>query len=182
MNLHPIFVHFPIALLSLYVVAELVPFKIIKNQPYWFYFKALILILGVAAAFVTFGTGDGAEHAVLSGQDGLRHLVEDPRQVIQIHEAWASITLIIFSALAGGYFFAWLNILNFSRFMTGNLLQSLWKIAMLYERIVIESKLVYVLALAGLVAITVTAALGGAIVYGPTVDPFVSFIYKLLVQ
>ena len=32
----------------------------------------------------------------------------------------------------------------------------------------------------GLVAVTITGALGGALVYGPDVDPFVSLIYRLL--
>jgi len=34
-------------------------------------------------------------------------------------------------------------------------------------------------ALIGAVCLTITGALGGAMVYGPTSDPFVSFIYTL---
>ena len=35
------------------------------------------------------------------------------------------------------------------------------------------------IALVGIVVITITGALGGAIVYGPEVDPIVSVIYHL---
>jgi len=38
-----------------------------------------------------------------------------------------------------------------------------------------------VLALAGLVAITVTGGLGGAIVYGPDADPFFKLVYHFIV-
>ena len=46
MNIHPLLVHFPIALLTIYSLLELVPFKQIYRQSYWFYTKAIILIIG----------------------------------------------------------------------------------------------------------------------------------------
>ncbi len=44
------------------------------------------------------------------------------------------------------------------------------------------SPLVIVLAIAGLVLMTVVGALGASLVYGPEIDPAVSFIYHLLIQ
>jgi hypothetical protein len=37
------------------------------------------------------------------------------------------------------------------------------------------------LSILGLAAITVTGALGASIVYGPNIDPFVHYIYRLFV-
>lgn len=44
---------------------------------------------------------------------------------------------------------------------------------------VLRSPFLPFLALIGLIAITMTGALGGAIVYGPNVDPVVKFVYSL---
>ena len=60
---------------------------------------------------------------------------------------------------------------------TGPILVKVQKIAeTLYKNFV------PLLALLGLIAITITGGLGGAIVYGKDVDPIVSFIYKLTVK
>lgn len=181
-NLHPIFVHFPVALLSMYAVAELVPFKIIKNQPYWFYFKAILVVVGVISALAALGSGDMAAEGVLSGNDGLTHLIENPKLVIQTHEMWAQITFLLFGSLAAGYVVEFLNLNNFSRFLKNGLLVKIWNLALWCKKLVLESPAKYGLVLFGLLALTFTAALGGSIVYGPDVDPFVGFIYKLLIQ
>ena len=65
MNLHPIFVHFPIALLTLYTLCELLRFKKIKDHPAWFYLKAVLIICGTLGAAAALLTGDGAKEAVL---------------------------------------------------------------------------------------------------------------------
>ena len=44
MNIHPIFVHFPIALLTLYSLAELIRWRRITELAYWFYVKAFAMI------------------------------------------------------------------------------------------------------------------------------------------
>ena len=181
-NYHPLLVHFPVALLSLYAFAEIIRFKTVNNQPYWFYIKAVLVICGTLASYLAYATGDSAKYAVLSGQDGFRHLVNDPRAVINMHENWANVTVIIFSALAGGYLIAWLKTLNFERFMPGKFLGSIWKLLVNLEKAIIETKFVIILALAGLAAVTITGSLGGAIVYGPNADPFVKIIYGLLIK
>src|SRR3989344_4809697 len=50
MNLHVIAVHFPIALLTLYSLMELVRSRKIAALPYWFYLKAFLVILGTLSA------------------------------------------------------------------------------------------------------------------------------------
>ncbi|MEK7110290.1 MAG: hypothetical protein AAB759_00205 [Patescibacteria group bacterium] len=39
MNIHPAFVHFPIALLTIYAVLELARFRFFTARPYWFHLK-----------------------------------------------------------------------------------------------------------------------------------------------
>ena len=43
---------------------------------------------------------------------------------------------------------------------------------------VLQSPFLILMALAGLAAITITGALGGAVVYGPNIDPVVSAVYR----
>jgi len=50
------------------------------------------------------------------------------------------------------------------------------------KHFLIETPIVYVLAIAGIIAITFTGALGAAIVYGSDVDPIVKIIYGLFFQ
>ncbi len=44
---------------------------------------------------------------------------------------------------------------------------------------IINTRVSFILALIGIVGITITGTLGGAMVHGPEVDPFVSFVYHL---
>ena len=56
MNLHPIFVHFPIALFTLYALLECARFKKLQEQTYYFYLKAFLVITGglaSSAAYIT---------------------------------------------------------------------------------------------------------------------------------
>ncbi|KHO51327.1 MAG: hypothetical protein QT04_C0044G0036 [archaeon GW2011_AR11] len=57
LNIHPIFVHFPIALLSLYAVMVLIRFRKVMGLPYWSYAKAILAIAGTLGAFAALQTG-----------------------------------------------------------------------------------------------------------------------------
>jgi uncharacterized membrane protein len=91
---HPRFVHFPIALLSTYVLLEIIGVVFKKD----FFSKAahLILFLGVLGAVAAVLTGKEAEKAAL--------LLEEQGAIIPFgamsdHENWANITLWYFSAV-----------------------------------------------------------------------------------
>jgi uncharacterized membrane protein len=45
-NVHPLLVHFPIALLVVYSLLEWVPLKKLANLSSWFYIKATFLFFG----------------------------------------------------------------------------------------------------------------------------------------
>lgn len=57
MDIHPVTVHFPIALLTVYGLMELVWSKRLKKEQAWFYVKASFLILGVISAYAALSTG-----------------------------------------------------------------------------------------------------------------------------
>lgn len=164
MNIHPLLVHFPIAFFVTYSIFELIPFKRIKKQSFWFYIKAIFVILGVL----------GAGAAVISGK-----LVEnqfpDRKVLINLHSTINELASFVFVIIAVAYFISWIKKsgISFSR------LGGLSKPILFYENIVLQTPLVYFLAITGLILISIGGALGGAIAYGPDFDPFTHFTYSL---
>lgn len=175
MNIHPIFVHFPIALLTLYSVLELAYIKRLRALPYLFYTKAILVITGTIGAFASIQTGEMAAEG-LTGESMLN--------LIRIHSDWANYTIWIYGILAASYLVAWLNTWGaFTMWIAKqNFVGKVWKLLASVQHFFIQTPFVILLALAGLTAVTITGALGGAIVYGPEIDPIVSFIHKLLVK
>lgn len=178
MNLHPLFVHFPIALLLVYSFFELLRFKKLMAQPYWFYVKGLFLMLGGLGALAATFTGDMARHAVRDGD--FTPAVTNFNQVVSAHENFAHLSVVIFGLLAAGYFFLWFERAGFASVAQKLGLSGLWKILVGYGHIFVETPLVIFMALAGLVCITLTGGLGGIMVYGPSADPFFGMVYKIL--
>ena len=97
-----------------------------------------------------------------------------------MHENFASASVAIFGILAASYLVLWLNRENFSSVAMKIKLISLWNFLVKLAHFFAETKFVILLALAGLICITITGGLGGLMVYGPNVDPFFGIIYKLL--
>ena len=166
-SLHPLVVHFPVALLSVYAVAELIRFKRVTGQPYWFYVKAIALLVGCAGALVARQTGEAIEESLEATGAQIPRLME-------VHSNWSLIATWIFVVLAAAYVLAWI------RRDGGSWGQKL-EAAGDWAGKLVSSWLSAILALAGLAAITATGALGAALVYGPGVDPAVNAIYRLLV-
>lgn len=150
MNLHPIVVHFPIGLLTFYAVLELIRFKRIAEKPYWMNIKAILAIFGFLTALAAYLTGPEVEGGAA------------PR-ILEMHETFASATLLIFGIIALNYLLRWARHEGIHH-----------RIPMLPNRVVIT------LAILGLVAITITGGLGGAMVYGTNFDPFMAPIFQLL--
>ncbi len=163
-SLHPILVHFPIALLSVYAVAECLRFKKIMAYPSWNAIKAFILIIGSFGSFAAFATGP--EGSVAHAWSGFS--TAETHALIDMHSTFAAITVFIFAVLAVLYIISLLA-------KTYSIPAPILKIAS-YG---IKPYITLPLAIIGLVAVLVTGGLGGAIVYGPNVDPFVSAIYHL---
>lgn len=58
MNLHPIFVHFPIAFLTLYSIVVILPFEKYFSKFDWSLVRKVVLIAGVLGAFASIATGE----------------------------------------------------------------------------------------------------------------------------
>lgn len=173
MNIHPFIVHFPVAFLSVYSLMELIRIRYITSAVYWFYIKASLVIIGTGGAAAAYLSGELAEE--LTGES----------QLIEIHSRWAKLSVIIFGLIAGLYVIAWLsrlelfarieNSLNLNNSITYTMLKKILNYT-------VESFLMILPALAGLACIVITGGLGGAIVYGPDIDPFVRIIYDIFAR
>lgn len=170
MNFHPLIVHFPIAFLSVYALLEFVRIKRIQDLPYWFYIKAAMVIIGSASTIPT----------LLSGQL-IEHSFKDRAKLVEIHSFWAELTTLLFGIIAICYLIEILARNNLFGIKLSGLPASIWQVKQKIAKIILDSKLVLLLALLGLTAVVITGALGGIIVYGPSLDPFTQFIYKIFI-
>lgn len=164
-------VHFPIALLTLYACLEIISIKRLQALPYWWYIKALIVIAGSLSSFVTLETGSLIEHDF-----------SFVRNVVEVHSLWGYITSFIFAVLAIGYLVGWISRAYPLATERRPWIRPVWNILVSVQRFVLNRYVSLLLALCGLIAVTVTGALGGAISQGPDIDPVVHFVYHLLIK
>lgn len=166
MNIHPLFVHFPIGLLVVYAVLEIFPLVRWYPQAPWDAIKTVLLVFGALGAVAAFGTGEIAEKLLTD---------ESLEKLIETHSAFAAASTFIFSTLAFSYFVRWLS--RHHQIFEGRL-RALAFVGSIADGIA-KRKVAFFLACAGLGAITITGGLGAAIVYGPDADPLVAIIYSL---
>ncbi|HSW89040.1 MAG TPA: DUF2231 domain-containing protein [Candidatus Saccharimonadales bacterium] len=168
MNVHPLLVHYPIAFFMTYAVFELVRFKKIIKQPYWFYVKAILVCLGVVSAFAA-----GVAGKIIQPQFTQKTLVS-------IHEHVNESATIVFTIIAFCYIISWIQQTK----SNSTLLQSnkFWTVSLKIEHMVLHTPFLYFLVIPGLLLITLGGTLGGIIVYGPNLDPITSFVYSLLLS
>lgn len=174
MNIHPLFVHFPIAFLILYSVLELARFGWLQRQSWIAYTKTLLLVAGSVGAFLAAQTGEMAE-------DVIRNKPE-LRQIFEAHQLAAKASEIIFGILAFAYIVWWCTqqpriVALFTRVPVLN------TIRLIVERIsrfILTPWVCVVLAVLGLTAISLTGGFGGVLVYGRDADPFFAPVIQLL--
>lgn len=174
MNIHPFFVHFPIALLAVYSLLEIggYLFPIIRRQSWLFSVKAFLLFTGVLTAFAALATGEIAEELIEGSARSY---------ILEVHSPFAAATTLLYVILAAAYLVrifdttGWgSRIAGTNRFMVWS-----WNFKKRFWGFIMNSWLLPAIALLALVGMTITGALGAAIVYGPDIDPLVSFIYHL---
>jgi hypothetical protein len=160
-------VHFPIALLTLYSLFELISIGQLKHLTQVFWIKFVLVTIGGIFLLITRQYGESA-----------RILVTDPNlfPLIEKHESFANITTGIYGIIATGYVFVAIKRINWK---LTKAVPTFWQPIFMLGDTITSPIFVKFLALAGLVTLTVTGALGGAIVYGSMNDPFTQFIYKL---
>lgn len=169
MNIHPIIVHFPIALLCVYAILECVRIKKLLRLSEWFYVKTSFLIFGVMGALLAAATGDFG-----------KPLYPGERGIIEVHERFADITIVIFCAIALLYLVMLADRL-FQDSLRRSRYTSSWGLVMRIENKLFIAPVLVPLAILGFLALFITGTLGGSIVYGVTGDPFTQFINRIFV-
>ena len=169
MNIHPAIVHFPVALLTLYAILELIPVRLYTKSSWsWVHpVKVFLLFFGVVFAKIALLTGETLEHAVRQNVPQILYLVER-------HSFFANITITIFGLLALAYLFE----LSFVKRLRIKFPKWIEYIISVYLKIFCRPVRV-LLALGGLIAVSITGALGGSLAYGFSNDPFTAFVYHL---
>ncbi|MEY4744577.1 MAG: hypothetical protein RL272_522 [Candidatus Parcubacteria bacterium] len=168
MNVHPILVHFPIALLTVYAVLELLRVPHLMKRTSFFYVKAAFLLIGSAGSLAAYVSGNAIEDMFASSAAMNR--------LVHIHSRWAIATVLAFGALAFCYAAVWLKKELDARGAAFRIVSGAARLG----ASVLDTPLAALIALAGLACVTVTGALGGAIVYGADIDPIVKFITVLV--
>lgn len=165
-NIHPIIVHFPIALLFLYAIIKILPLQKWLPKVAWRDIERVLLLFGVLGAFAALATGDTAEH-----------LVRPNRQLVDMHSNFGAASAWIFGALLVGEIAA---IFNTYKDRISSSWQWLLQLSLFLEKILCNKIFSIILAIVGLIAIAITGLLGGVIAYGLTADPVAPFVVKLL--
>ncbi len=157
-NIHPIFVHFPIALLMIYSILKLIPFYKWFPNIAWKHIERAFLVFGVLGGFAALSTGETAEH-----------LVRPDRNLVEMHSTFAAASIWMYGALLLGE----IIVLISGKYILPKIFISVGKI--LTNRWVSG-----VLAFLALISISLTGLLGGVMVYGTSADPMAATVLKML--
>ena len=170
MNIHPVLVHFPIALLTFYSIFECFRFRKLIESREWFYIKATFLFLGGLGALASAATGDYG-----------KHLYPAARSIIGVHENFAIATIAVFGILALIYMGTFIDYL-FGTSIRQSAYAGAWESIMEVGRPLFTAPLLISMAIVGLVLLLVTGALGGSVVYGVASDPMTQLVNQLFVK
>lgn len=165
-NLHPIFVHFPIALLFIYSIIRILPLDRWIKGVSWKDVRVIVLVLGVLGAFASLATGETAEHMIQAN-----HQLVETHAFFASSATWLYVILLIgeVAIVANRRFVGLLSKYSF-----------VLKISRWCEKILANNIVAIILSLLALASITLAGMLGGAIVYGTTADPLAGFVLNLL--
>ena len=164
-NIHPIFVHFPIALLFLYSLIKMLPLQKWFPKVSWKHIEILLLVVGVLGAFAALVTGDTA-----------KHLVHPNRQLVGMHSTFAQLATWLYGLLLVGEILTFLT----SKIIPRLNVPILTKFFIIIQKILTQPTLSKGIAFVALIAITVTGMLGGVMVYGVSADPVAAEVLHVL--
>ena len=164
-NIHPIFVHFPIAFLMAYSLLVIFPFRRWFPKIAWRHVEMVLLFAGVVAAFAANLTGEVAEH-----------LTRPNQKLVETHATFALISLWAYGLILAGEI---LTILS-SVVIPKRSIPVLDSIMSPVHKVLTINFVTKLLAVVGLIAIFITGLLGGVMVYGTSADPLAGLVLKIL--
>lgn len=170
-NLHPIVVHFPIALLTIYSLLEIASIhKKVRHSITVWYIKLFLIVVGWVFVQLSLSTGEAAQDAWFW-----------VKNIVERHSLFANISTRIYGVGAAGYLLQW-YLYDWITTAWGKKIVST-PVHPFIEKVVTflrKTQLHIILAILGLVALTATWALGGAMVYGTNADPMVKIMIDIL--
>lgn len=164
-NIHPLFVHFPIAFLLLYSLLVILPFERWFPKVSWRPLRFVILLAGVLGAFAASTTGEIAEH-----------LARPEHRLVETHSFFAAFATWVYGLVLAGEVVYIIN-RYLGRFIK---IRAVAQLLAFIERVLCNRIFVVILALVGIFAISITGLLGGVMVYGVSADPLAPFVLKML--
>lgn len=164
-NIHPLFVHFPIAFLVVYSVLRILPLERWFPNIAWKEIRLALLSFGVLGAFAALLTGEATEH-----------LARRNHMLVETHAAFATASAWIYGILLAGELCAMLQRTSYF----AKLPSVVERLVGFAGRTLTKPVIAIVLSLMGLCAITITGVLGGVLVYGTTADPLAPIVLRIL--
>jgi uncharacterized membrane protein len=162
-DIHPLIVHFPIALLCIYSVIQILPVQKWIPTIAWKQVSTLLLILGYAGALAASSSGEVAEHLSNPNHD-----------VLELHETFAGLVEVFYGILVGSTVVQWLC----GRYL--KLLEyKVVSIVLMISNFVESRPVSIMLSLLGLIALVLTGVFGGVMVYGTSADPLAAPLLQL---
>lgn len=157
--------HFPIALLTLYSVLAVLPFRKWFPNVNWRDILFVLLAAGFFGAYLSTATGETAEH-----------LVRVDSNVLHAHTFFAAMSMWTYGLLFLGEA---LRVLD-AKIKRLGFISFLFPILDKVKNILQNKGVMFLLAALGFVAMLLTGLLGGVMVHGATADPLAPIVLRLL--
>lgn len=164
-NIHPIFVHFPIAFLMLYSLIKILPLQKWISSISLKVVERILLTAGILGGLLALQTGEIAEHLTNPNHD-----------ILEMHEFFASSSVRVYGVILLGELMVIFGSFVNSKIQNKTVLDIYGTLVTLLT----NKYLVIILAVVGVVAIALTGLLGGVMVYGTSADPLAEPILSLL--
>jgi len=148
-----------------YSVIKIIPFERWFPSVAWKHIERALLVVGVLGAFVSLSTGEVAEE-----------LFGPNRQLVEAHAFFASLATWLYGILLAGEVLLLANPVVLPKIG----FPLVTKILEAVRKLITHNVVAKLLAVFGLVAITLTGLLGGVMVYGTTADPLAGFVLQIL--